>query len=59
MGKKIRVLCLYVIMIAFFSFSIRNMVISLHISREKGDHYYVETRHKDLFPHFNLIIRKL
>ena len=21
---------------------------------EKGDHYYIQTRHKDLFPHYNL-----
>ena len=23
--------------------------ISMYISREKGDHYYTQTRHKDLF----------
>ena len=22
---------------------------------EKGDHYYIQTRHKDLFSHYNLI----
>ena len=32
---------------------------SLYISREKGDHYYIQTRHKDLFSHYNLILRKL
>ena len=26
---------------------------------EKGDHYYIQTRHKDLFSHYNLILRKL
>ena len=26
---------------------------------EKVDHYYIETLHKDLFPHYNLILRKL
>ena len=26
---------------------------------EKGDYYYIQTRHKDLFSHYNLIIRKL
>ena len=26
---------------------------------EKGDHYYIITRHKDLFSHYNLILRKL
>ena len=33
-----------------------------HISnskQEKGDHYYIQTRHKDLFSHYNLIVRKL
>ena len=41
MGKKIFVLCLDVIMIAFFWFSIRNNYgLSLCISREKGNHYY-------------------
>ena len=33
-----------------------------HISNnklEKGDHYYIKTRHKDLFSHYNLILRKL
>ena len=26
---------------------------------EKYDHCYIETRHKDLFFHYNLILRKL
>ena len=26
---------------------------------EKGDHHYIQTRHKDLFSHYNLILRKL
>ena len=33
-----------------------------HVSNtklEKGDHYYIQTRHKDLFSHYNLILRKL
>ena len=33
-----------------------------HISNtklEKGDHYYIQTRHKDLLSHYNLILRKL
>ena len=32
-----------------------------HISNtklEKGDHYYTEIRHKDLFSHYNLMLRK-
>ena len=32
---------------------------SLHISREKGDHYYIQTRQKDLFSHYNLFLGKL
>ena len=33
-----------------------------HISNtklEKGDHYYIQTWYKDLFSHYNLILRKL
>ena len=33
-----------------------------HISNtklEKDDHYYIQTRHKNLFSHYNLILRKL
>ena len=33
-----------------------------HISNtklEKGDDYYIQTRHKDLFSHHNLIVRKV
>ena len=33
-----------------------------HISNaepEKGDHYYIQTGHKDPFFHYNLILRKL
>ena len=26
---------------------------------EKDYHYYIQTRHKDLFTHYNLILRKL
>ena len=26
---------------------------------DKGDHYFIQTRHKDLFSHYNLILRKL
>ena len=29
---------------------------SLCISREKGDHYYIQTRHNDLFSHYNLFL---
>ena len=33
---------------------------SLYISREKGDHYYIQTRHNDpFFSHYNLFLGKL
>ena len=50
MGKKILVPCLDVIMIAFFP---EKYIVKDHISNtklEKGDHYYIQTRHNDLFP---------
>ena len=33
-----------------------------HISNtklEKGDHYYIQTQHKDILSHYSLILRKL
>ena len=33
-----------------------------HISNtklEKGNHYYIQTLYKDLFSHYNIILRKL
>ena len=51
MGKKILVPCLDVIMIALFP---EKCTVKDHISNtklEKGDHYYIPTRHKDLFSH--------
>ena len=59
MGKKILVPCLDVIMIAFFP---AKYTVKDHISitkLEKGDHCYIQTRHKDLFSHYNHILRKL
>ena len=32
---------------------------SMYISWEKGDHYYIQTRHNDLFSHYNLFLGKL
>ena len=32
---------------------------SPYISREKGDHYYIQTLHNDLFSHYNLFLGKL
>ena len=29
------------------------------ISREKGDHYYIQTRHNNLLSHYNLFLGKL
>ena len=31
----------------------------MYISREKGDHYYILTRHNDLFSHYNDFVGKL
>ena len=39
-------------------FSSKNRT-SLYISREKGDHYYIQTRHNDLFSYYNLFLGKL
>ena len=33
--------------------------ISTCISREKGDRHYIQTRHNDLFSHYNLFLGKL
>ena len=59
MGKKIFLSCLDVIMIAFFSdkYTVKDYIPNTKL--EKGDHYYILTRHKDLFTHYNLILRKL
>ena len=32
---------------------------SMYISREKGDHYYIQTRRNDRFSHNNLFLGKL
>ena len=59
MGKKIFVPRLDVIMIAFFS---EKYTVKDHMSNTKlvkGYHYYIQTRHKDLFSHNILILRKL
>ena len=31
----------------------------MYIFREKGDHYYIQTRHNNLFSHYNLFLGKL
>ena len=31
---------------------------SMHIFRQKGDHYYIQTRHNDIFSHYNLFLGK-
>ena len=52
MGQKILVPCLDVIMIAF-RFP-EKYTVKDHISitkLEKGDHYHIQTRHKDLLSH--------
>ena len=43
-----------------FAFLAEKYTVKDHISNtklEKGDHYYIQTRQKDLFPHHNLILR--
>ena len=48
-----------VIMIAIFA---EKYTVKDHVSNtklEKGYHYYIQRRHKDLFSHHNLILRKL
>ena len=48
-----------VIMIAYFA---EKYTVKDHVSNtklKKGYHYYIQTRHKDLFSHHNLILRKL
>ena len=57
MGKKILVPCLDVIMITFFPRNMKDHISNAKL--EKGDHYYIQTGHKDLFSHYNLIQRKL
>ena len=51
--------CLDVIMIAFFYFSIRNFVFHCIFLEKRAIIIYIKTRHKDLFSHYNLILRKL
>ena len=36
-----------------------SIISIIGLSREKGDHYYILTRHNDQFSHYNLILRKL
>ena len=59
MGKKILVPCLDVIMIAFFpeKYTVKYRISDTKL--EKGDHYYIQTEHKDPFSHYTLILKKL
>ena len=59
MGKKIIVLCFDIYNDRPFP---EKYTVKYHISNiklEKGDHYCIQTRHKDLYSHHNLILRKL
>ena len=60
MGKKIHVPCLDVIINdRLFP---EKYTVKDHISNtklEKDDHCYIQTRRKDLFSHYNLILGKL
>ena len=46
-------------MIAFFpqKFTVKDYISNTKL--EQGDHYYIQTWYKDLFSHYNLILRKL
>ena len=58
-GKKVLVPCFDVYNDRPFP---EKYIVKDHISNtklEKGDHCYIQTRHKDLFSHYNLILRKL
>ena len=59
MGKTILVPCLEVITIAFFTeeYTVKDHIFNTKL--EKDDHYYIQTQHKDLFSHYNLILREL
>ena len=59
MGKKILVPCSDVIMIAFFpeKYTVKDNISNTKL--EKGDYYDIQTRYKDLFSFYNLILRKL
>ena len=59
MGKKILVPCSGCNNDRLFP---EKYTVKDHISNtklEKGDPYYIQTQHKDLFSHYNLILRKL
>ena len=58
MGKKILVTCLDVMMIAFFLFSIRNMVFHC-IFLGKRRSLLHQNMAQGSFSHYNLILRKL
>ena len=59
MGKKIPAPCFDVYNDPPFP---EKYTVKDHISNtklEKGDHYCIQTRRKDLFSHYDLILRKL
>ena len=59
MGQKILVPCFDVYNDRPFpeKYTVKDYII-FNTKLEKGDHYYIQTRHKDLFSHYNLILRK-
>ena len=57
MGQKILVPCFDVYNDRPFpEKSLKDYIFNTKL--EKGDHYYIQTRHKDLLSHYNLILRK-
>ena len=59
MGQKILVPCFDVYNDRPFpeKYTVKDYIFNTKL--EKGDHYYIQTRQKDLFSHYNLILRKL
>ena len=51
--------CFDVIMIALFpeKYTVKDDISNTKL--EKRDHYFIQTRYKDLFSHYNLILKKL
>ena len=58
MGQKILLLCFDVHNDRPFheKYTVKDYIFNSKL--EKGDHYYIQTWHKDLFSHYNLILRK-
>ena len=58
MGQKILVPCFDVYNDRPFpeKYTVKDYIFNTKL--EKGDHYYIQTRHKDFFSYYNLILRR-